>query len=97
MKKTERHTFLVFALELLREEVDETIVKIFSTKMGITSSGPLILCGLPLGIVEICRDSDNGELVGDRCSEIASVVVKVVVVLDEMVVMVVVKAWSKLN
>lgn len=44
-----------------------------------------------------CRDSDDGELVGDRCSEIASVVVKVVVVLDEMVVMVEVKTWSKLS
>ena len=32
-------TFLVFALELLNEVIDKTVVEIFSTKMGITSSG----------------------------------------------------------
>ena len=33
------HTFLVFTLEFLDKVVDETIIKIFSAKMGITSGG----------------------------------------------------------
>ena len=37
-EKTE-HTLLVLALELLNEVVDKAVVEIFTTKMGITSSG----------------------------------------------------------
>jgi hypothetical protein len=36
--KKKGHTF-VFALKFLDKVVDETVVEIFSTKMGITSSG----------------------------------------------------------
>ena len=39
MEKKRKQTFLVFALEFLDEVVDETIVEIFSTKMGIIRGG----------------------------------------------------------
>jgi hypothetical protein len=32
------HTFLVFALEFLDEVVDETVVEVLTTQVGITSS-----------------------------------------------------------
>ena len=35
----EKHTFFVLALEFLDKVVDETVVEIFPTKMGIASGG----------------------------------------------------------
>ena len=39
MNYKKKHTFFVLALEFLDKVVDETIVEIFPTKMGITSGG----------------------------------------------------------
>jgi len=39
LKDKKKEVILVFALEFLGEVVDKTVNEIFTTKMGITSSG----------------------------------------------------------